>query len=371
MKRKACLRLDRVFPAVGRINLISGASTHAEHAKRDALLTKLYDTGRLEILLAIKAHRLTVNQVYAADMAGRLGFAAADVALRQKLWQAVGLGPDGKETGAGWLPTSGRAPATRRRAAISMRRLQRSGPLSAGATIQDLGATNWRALFNAWPTGPAGWNRMRAAVSLFLSMTLAKQHSFRLEVMAAMPRAQEPPGPVPDLTVEAFWRIVGRVPGVLRPAYVLLAATGLRPGEYLRLQGTDLLPLTKSLRVPGTKTAGSADVVRVPAELWPWVAAAVPCPVGYQVLLKRWKHAARAEGHPTLTLYSLRHFFAQQLAEAGAPESRIQQSMRHRSVTMTRRYTRMVDKGENAKVVGAVLAPPEHLQIVAGAANGD
>jgi hypothetical protein len=38
--------------------------------------------------------------------------------------------------------------------------------------------------------------------------------------------------------------------------------------------------------------------------------------------------------------------------------------MRHRSVTMTRRYTRMVDRGENAKVVGAVLAPPEHLRAV-------
>jgi integrase len=130
----------------------------------------------------------------------------------------------------------------------------------------------------------------------------------------------------------------------------------------------DLLPLTRAIRVPGTKTAGSADVVRVADELWPWIVAAVPCAVGYQVLLKRWKRACAAEGHPDLTLYSLRHFFAQQLAEAGAPESRIQQSLRHRSPAMTRRYTRMVDKGENARVVAVVLAPPDHLKIVAGAA---
>ncbi len=97
----------------------------------------------------------------------------------------------------------------------------------------------------------------------------------------------------------------------------------------------------------------------------------MPCAVGYQVLLKRWKRACAAEGNPDLTLYSLRHFFAQQLAEAGAPESRIQQSLRQRSPAMTRRYTRMVDKGENAKVVGAVLAPPKYLRVAAGAAGAD
>lgn len=358
MKRKhqrLSFRVDRVFPGVGRINLVSGATARAEHAKRDALLTELYDTGRLELLGAIKAHRLTINEVYSAQRAGRLGFVAAGVALQRNLWEALDQ----------WLPASGRAPATRRRAAISVQALRRSNALRPGATVRDLAAVNWRAVYNQWHTGPTGWNRMRAAVSLFLSMTLGKQHPFRLEVMAAMPHPQEPPGPVPDLTVEVFWRIVSRAPQPLRPAYVLLAATGLR------LQRTDLLPLTKGIRVPGTKTAGSADIVRVGDALWPWIAAAVPCPVGYQGLLKRWKRTCAEEGHPELTLYSLRHFFAQQLAEAGAPESRIQQSLRHRSPAMTRRYTRMVDKGENARVVAAVLAPPDHLQVVAGAASGD
>ena len=112
------------------------------------------------------------------------------------------------------------------------------------------------------------------------------------------------------------------------------------------------------LRVPGTKTAGSADVVLVDETVWPWIVAAIPCAVSYQVLFKRWKQACRAQGHPELTLYSLRHFFAQQLADAGAPESRIQHSLRHQSPSMTRRYTRMVDKGENARVISAVLGLP-------------
>ena len=358
--RRQSFRVDHVFPGVGRINLVGGAATRAEHTKRDALLTELYDTGRLELLRAIKTRKLTINEVFSAQRAGQLGFVATDVALQRNLWEALEQ----------WLPTSGRAPATRRRAAISVHALRRSNALSPGATVRDLAAVNWRAVYNQWHTGPTGWNRVRATVSLFLSMSLSKQHPFRLEVMAAMPHPQEPPGPVPDLTVEVFWRIVSRASEALRPAYVLLAATGLRPGEYLRLQRTDLLPLTKGIRVPGTKTAASADIVRVGDALWPWVAAAVPSPVSYQGLLKRWKRACAAEGHPELTLYSLRHFFAQQLAEAGAPESRIQQSLRHRSPAMTRRYTRMVDKGENARVVAAVLAPPDHLRVVAGAASG-
>jgi integrase len=361
LHQRGGFRVDRVFPSVGRINLVSGATTRAEHAKRDALLTELYDTGRLELLRAIKSHQLTINEVFSAQRAGRLGFVASDVALQRRLWSALDE----------WVPTSGRAPATRRRHGISLRALRRSSALGPGAAVRDLAAVNWKSVYNTWSTEAAGWNRMRAMVSLFLSMTLGKQHPFRLEVIGAMPHPLESPGPVPDLTVEAFWRIVGRVAEPLRPGYVLLACTGLRPAEYLRLQPIDLLPLTRGIRVPGTKTAGSADVVRVAETLWPWVAAAVPCPVGYQVLLKRWKRACAVEGNPELTLYSLRHFFAQQLAEAGAPESRIQQSLRHRSPAMTRRYTRMVDKGENARVVGSVLAPPEHLQIVATASSGD
>jgi len=58
-----------------------------------------------------------------------------------------------------------------------------------------------------------------------------------------------------------------------------------------------------------------------------------------------------------------RPHFAQHLAEAGAPESWIQHSMRNRSATITTRYTRMVDNGENARVVGSVLVPPAHLQV--------
>ena len=44
------------------------------------------------------------------------------------------------------------------------------------------------------------------------------------------------------------------------------------------------------MRVPGTRTAGSDDPARVDESLWPWITAAVPPPVQYnvaQTVLKR------------------------------------------------------------------------------------
>lgn len=349
MKRQPNLRVDRVFPGVGRINLVSGATTKAEHKKRDALLTELYDTGRLELLRAIKRRRLTINEVYGAQRAGRLGFVASDVVLRRNVW-------DGLD---GWLPQSAKAPASRTRNGVSVRFLKRTGVLAPGATIADLAATDWTALHNQNPIGPTGWNHLRRMVSRFLTMTLkGKHHPFRHEVLDGFPIAKEHPPRVPDLTPERFWTILEHVDPPLRPYYVTLVATGMRPGEYLRCQETDLLPHTRGVKVPGSKTASSTDVVRLDGEAWDWVKQAIPCPVSYHILYSRWKKACAAVGQPDLRLHDLRHAHAQWLSERGIPEARIQTAMRHRTASMTRRYARQVDKGETARTISEVLFHP-------------
>lgn len=346
--RQRSFRVDRWFGDIGRINLVSGATTRAEHRKRDAMLTELYDTGRLELLRAIKRCDLTINEVFSAQRAGRLGFVANDVKLKRNLWDALDT----------WEPTSALAAASRVRNATSIRALRRSNVLGPGATIGDLGAVDWAALRARWPTGPTGWNHVRRTVSRFLTMTLQdKWHPFRRAVMGLYPVATEPPAKVPDLPVKVFWAIVRRTPEWLWPSYVTLAATAMRPGEYVRCVATDLLPDTMAVNVPGTKTAASAATVRVDEKLWPWVAGAIPCPVSQGVLAHHWKVACRDAGHPELTLYSLRHAYAQWLADAGQPEARIQHGLRHRTASMTRRYTAMVDKGELARTVGELLFP--------------
>jgi integrase len=82
----------------------------------------------------------------------------------------------------------------------------------------------------------------------------------------------------------------------------------------------------------------------------------VPSPLGYQWLRRHWKDACRAAGAAhDLRLHDLRHCYGQWLANAGVGEARIQTGLRHATATMTRRYTKQRDKGENAKTMGDIL----------------
>jgi integrase len=122
------------------------------------------------------------------------------------------------------------------------------------------------------------------------------------------------------------------------------------------MQPEHLHPITKAVSVPGTKTAGSAAVLRVDAELWPWVVQAVPAPVGYGWLRTYWKRALKAVGADvTLRLHDLRHLTAQVLVNAGQSEASVQTTMRHATASMTRRYAKVKDRGENAAALARVL----------------
>src|SRR2546425_1927043 len=126
ISKHGTFRLDRRFPGVGRIAVASGATTATEFRKRDALLTRLYDQGRLDLLNAIRNGTLTVTEVYAAARAEQLDTLTGDRAqLGANLWEAV----------AAWTPTSATAPATRRRYATSFTALERSGVLKPNATV--------------------------------------------------------------------------------------------------------------------------------------------------------------------------------------------------------------------------------------------
>jgi integrase len=209
-------------------------------------------------------------------------------------------------------------------------------------------------------TGPgcsgSDWNQMRRAVSRFLTIHLGDvYHPARRAVMKAIPKRREVER-VPDLDGPTFWQVVDAAPEHVRPALVTLVALGLRVGEYLRLQETDLHPITKTVSIPGTKTAGSAAVLRVDPGLWPWIVRAVPAPQGYWGLRVHWKRALAAVGaDDTLRLHDLRHLTAQLLVNAGQSEASVQTTMRHETASMTRRYARQKDRGENAATLSRVL----------------
>lgn len=350
-------RLDRVFPGVGRIAVASGATTRAEFTKRNALVTRLYDQGRLDLLRAIKAQTYTLTEVYAADREQRLDSLSGERAiLNAPLWGAVEtwlgrpLWGDAAET---WEGPS--LKHTARRYAVSFKALRERAGLAPEPTIEALGGMDWQALKARWPKSDGDWFHLRAAVSHFLAVQLGDvQHPFRRAVMRDFPIAKAAER-VPDLDVPTFWRIVNQTPDYVRAAYVTIAALGLRVGEYLRLQDTDLLPATKQVRIPGTKTAASAATLPVADALWPWVTRAVPAPLAYKWLRLHWVRARKAVGAGDVRLHDLRHFPAQLLVNAGRSEASVQSTMRHATASMTRRYARQRDRGENAQTLADVL----------------
>ncbi len=360
-------RLDRVFPGVGRIAVVSGATTREEFRKRNALLTRLYDHGRLDLLRAVKAGTYTVTEVYAteredptlASLTGERAILARSLWATVETWASRPLWGEAAEEWEGAEPGP-----TQRRYCVSFKALKARAGLPETATVEALGSVDWKALKGRWPKSDGDWFHLRAAVSHFLADQLGDVHhpfrralfdkTFRGPSANYFPFAKSAER-VPDLDVPTFWRIVHQTPEFVRAAYVTIAALGLRVGEYLRLTDTDLLPATKQVRVPGTKTAASAATLPVAPELWPWITAAVPSPLAYKWLREYWVRARKAVGAGDVRLHDLRHFPAQLLVNAGRSEASVQSTMRHASPTMTRRYARQRDRGENAQALADAL----------------
>jgi integrase len=365
---KGSYRLDRVFPGVGRIAVASGAVTKAEFDKRNALLTRLYDHGRLDLLRAIQARTYTVTEVYAADRTRTLDALSGDRAiLALPLWATVEkwvgwpLWTDAEKPKASRSPKAPKPGPTRARYGVSFKALKLRSGLPESATIESLGSIDWQTLKAGWPRSDGDWFHVRATVSAFLADQLGEvHHPFRRSVVKAIPftKARER---VPDLDVATFWRIVNQTPDYVRPAYVAIAALGLRVGEYLRLQDTDLLPATKQVRIPGKKTASSVATLPVAETLWPWITRAIPSPLAYKWLRTHWIRARKAAGAGDVTLHDLRHLTAILLVNAGRPEAAVQRTMRHATAAMTRRYAMQRDRGENAEALAAALLPESQV----------
>jgi len=340
-------RFDRRFRGVGRITRASGAQDVKLFNRLDAMLTELHEDGKIDVLRAIKEGRLTALEVYAAQRAGRVSHVASEVVLYRNLWEVVD----------DWLANADVSPATIDRYRVSFVVLKRQKVLGSKAMVRDLDSVDWKRRRKAWPNSPADWNRMRAAVGRMLTVLLDDvHHEFRRRVMRRIPRAVEPTGRVPDLTVPLFWKIVEAAGEQERAAFVSLAVTGLRAdSEFCALREEHLMPHTHSINVPGTKTAGSAAVVRVGPIAWEWVVAAVPSFYAHSTLYKKFKKAAAAVGSPELTLHDLRHLSGQLMIDGGVPESVVQTHLRHKTPGMTRRYLIRKQKGEAGEVADRML----------------
>lgn len=365
-------RFNREFSrnGIGRITNSSRTNDPKEFRRRDALLTKLHDSGQLDVLRAFKNGMLQIEELVEADREGRVKTAEllGYLTLKRPLWDAID----------GCLPRMGRSVATRKRYALSMRSLREkaSAYLPASARVSDLERVRWNDLRASWGRSGADWNHMRRALSSFLTTLFDDKYSpFRRRVVRSIPIAAEI-ARVPDLTPEVFWTIVAHVHERYRASYVTLVATGLRVrSEYLRLTPFNLKPATCSISGVGTKTALSGEGVSVYPPLWAYVEEAVPSPIGYKALRRHWAAACKKVG-VNVRLHDLRHCYGQWAVNAGVPEAKVQSALRHKTAAMTRRYTKTLEKGDAADAVGRALlgelSPRALAQVVAqGKINGN
>lgn len=343
-------RIDLVFPGVGRVAVASGARTINELNQRKAMLRELYDAGQWDVLRDLRAKRFTLRHLYAQYKIGQVGQLSAEVVLKQSLWAAMDT----------WLPTSAKATESRRRYTTSWGSLQRAGVLSASACVRDLERVDWHALQRSWTGGPYDWRMLRGCLSHFLTVLLGDEHHpFRRQVLKSFPMGPVPEGRVPDLTPAVFWQMVESMPEHTRAAPVVLVLTGMRVGELMACQDTDLQPLTHSVRIPGQQLQtgrfkSAAAVQPVDPSMWAWIKAAIPFGFSQWTLRDHWAQA-RVRFKVRATLHDLRHCFGQWLVNAGQTEESVQRSLRHKTAAMTRRYVLQRDRQANAAAIASIL----------------
>jgi integrase len=345
-------RIDTSIRGVGRLHIAHGAKTRAEYLKRRALVSKLRDTGRLDILHAIRRRDVSFLEVYAADLSGSLGSVLSDLKGNRGLWLAV----------SEWVPVSAKAEATRVRYKGAWRTLRKVSKLPETATVDDLARVDWRSLYVGWPWSAAHWNNCRRAVSAFLSHVYGKQSPQRYGTLSGYPLAKEA-ARVVTLTPGDFRAVLNNMPAPYVSSFIALAATGMRiRSEYLRCSEFDVKP--QGVMVPGTKTPGSHNMVYVADALMPHIRDAIPCPWTYYQLRRVWQQSCKQAGHmpsgsAAPRLNDLRHCFGQWLSDAGRPLASIQASMRHENVSTTARYTATTMRQEDAVAMGLILNPQQ------------
>jgi integrase len=332
-------QFDRVFKGVGRIKKSSGTHSLREFRRRDALLTKLFETSALEVLRAFKAGTITIEEIVEADRGNDAAMSLSRVATTQLL-------PDAIEKA---LPKMGSAATTRTRYTWSLNKLLRAAPVLALSPVSALSTFDWATLNARWDAGPADWNNMRRALSRFLTVHLGdKYHPLRRQIMTAIPQRKEKPR-APDQSPALFLQLIQAMPEPARPCFMTLALTGMRVGEYITADQSALRHATKSVRVTGKTGDGE---VYLTDEGFALAVAAIPCPLGppplpgqwsnrttrYRRLRRLYQAAQEAVGVTGLTLHDIRHLFGQTAADAGVPTAQTQAQLRHTDPRMTRRY---------------------------------
>jgi integrase len=210
--------------------------------------------------------------------------------------------------------------------------------------------------------------RNRYASTLSAAFRLAIERGYvEANPVQRVRRQRESKSPVPFISSADVDRLLSHVEDRRFHALLrVLADTGLRRSEALRLEGRDVdcerrvvtVRRSKSGRpriVPLTAAAGTAlSEVRVgdeSAPLWPEFVG-----VHMGAVEARFRRLRNRAGFSSLRLHDLRHAFCSRLAQAGVPLPTIAALAGHESVATTMRYASHIPDGAAREAIGRLEA---------------
>lgn len=307
------LKIDRVFPKIGRISRASGIPNTPEGRKKfkrlNAMLTDLFTGGKWDYLVRLRKREITPLQLWAAYQTQTLG-AIPTPDLTQPLKAAmeawIATSPTGKHNKAG------------RQNAVDI--LAALAPKAEVVEIAEVLAKYQQS------AKPSMFNHVKTHCQRFVALTFGKEHRLytallrveRLKVQRKRKRG---------LTKEEALAVFAFLPEPYRTFFRHLCYTGMRPAEYL---GGDWEVRQDRIEVHGTKTAGSERII--------------PLVVGVtrveRVSLPMLRHHLNKWPEGKLEPYTARRTFDHAMEEAGIPRSRRLMYMGHQGKDITDLYER-------------------------------
>jgi hypothetical protein len=328
------LRIDRVFPGVGRIAKASGTTIPAVLRKINRALDRCYDNGRLDVLRAIRdghVHPL----------------AFLDAVTRSALHELpVGdTMPKLDEAWLAWVDSVASEYSDDHVSAFETTRryLEKAAP---EAKIAELPVALEGLRKSLGARHPRSFNLARAHVLAFVRATLKKSHAIYIACSAVEPKPEPKAAPRTLVTPQLMrtWFPHPETDKVDAIAWSMVA-NGMGQKELWGVWETR----SDRVHIGGTKRDGrdrDIPLVRAPA---------VP-----QLSRDRFEKLFRARALP-ITPYDMRRTYAKWLESAGVPRTRRKLYMGHGAQDVTDLYERHeVDTflAEDAKKVAEFLARP-------------
>jgi integrase len=276
----------------------------------NAMIDVLRNSGRLDLLLAIRDGALTPLEVYSAFRLNDLSqLPTAD--LMKPFPAAMTRWREG-------YPCSAHH---RKSLAISEAGLARFA--HSRTTVADAPRILSGYRHHCERTGHhRSFNLARSALQAFFRSTLGRHHRLWLEV-ASIQKLPEKPKPGRPISPEQVRNLVTRLGHPYGAMAWSMAISGMGPGEYW-----DRWEMRRDrVAIHGTKREGRDRVV-------PLVGPILPPPIGYQAFRKRLAKVSDGKTRP----YDFRRCFAHWMEEAGVPRTRRRLYLGHGAKDVTDLY---------------------------------